>query len=715
MAHEFHSPYWYQVESLRPKLPGQAKIERHDYRGQPSFIIQDRVNGRHLQLNPAARFIVGKMNGVRTIQQLWDLSLENLGDAAPGQEDLIHLLGSLYEADLLQCDIAPDREEFLRRYKKQRSKDVRKRWMNPLAIRFPLLDPEKFLTKNLNAVRWIFTLPAVIAMCVLIVSALVIAASHWEEIGDQLLGKVLEPNNLLLLFLVYPVVKVFHEFGHAFATRIWGGEVHEMGVTLLVLMPIPYVDASSANVFPEKSRRMVVGAAGMIVEWVLASLGLFIWVAVEPGIIQNIAWNVMLISGFSTLFFNGNPLLKFDGYYILSDAIEIPNLDKKSKSYLGYLTKKYLLGVKQLAVPAYGIGERRWLAAYGVVSTFYRLAILAAIILFIIGQYFIVGVLLALWAFTMQVMIPLYRKITYVLKSPELSDHRKRAFTAGIAMPSIIAALLFTAPFPDWTQSEGVIWLHEKAYVRASTDGFITHLLVSPDSLVKKGDVLIQSVDSEVESQVKYLEAVLDELHVRYRSNLSSERVKALVIQKKLQAVNADLDRAKEKFEQLTIRSEVNGRFVVPNASDLPGTYAKQGDVLGFVLEFPLQKARVIVRQKDADLVRQRTDSVELRLVNDPHRTIEAKLEREIPAASNQLPSRALGSTGGGQIAVNATDEEGLTANESVFQFELSLIENSQVYYIGSRVYVRFNHGNEPLGQQWVRRIYHVVANRIDV
>ncbi|MEE9343180.1 MAG: hypothetical protein V3V12_06080, partial [Gammaproteobacteria bacterium] len=187
------------------------------------------------------------------------------------------------------------------------------------------------------------------------------------------------------------------------------------------------------------------------------------------------------------------------------------------------------------------------------------------------------------------------------------------------------------------------------------------------------------------------------------------------VIQKKLQAVNADLDRAKEKFEQLTIRSEVNGRFVVPNASDLPGTYAKQGDVLGFVLEFPLQKARVIVRQKDADLVRQRTDSVELRLVNDPHRTIEAKLEREIPAASNQLPSRALGSTGGGQVAVNATDEEGLTANESVFQFELSLIENSQVYYIGSRVYVRFNHGNEPLGQQWVRRIYHVVANRIDV
>ena len=137
---------------------------------------------------------------------------------------------------------------------------------------------------------------------------------------------MLSAQNLLLLWLVFPVIKLLHELGHAYAAKAGGGEVHEMGMMLLVFMPVPYVDATAAGGFRSKWRRALVGAAGMLVELFIASLCMFVWVLVEPGVMRAVAFNVMLIAGVSTVVFNGNPLLRFDGYYILSDLIEIPNL-----------------------------------------------------------------------------------------------------------------------------------------------------------------------------------------------------------------------------------------------------------------------------------------------------------------------------------------------------------------------------------------------------
>src|SRR6185503_545443 len=128
-------------------------------------------------------------------------------------------------------------------------------------------------------------------------------------------------------------------------------------IMLLVLSPVPYVDASSAWAFQDKRKRMMVGAAGIAVELFLGSLALFVWLAVEPGAVRAVAYNVMLISGVSTLLFNGNPLLRFDGYYVLADAIEIPNLGTRANRYLGYLFQRYVLGVPDAESPAQSAGE----------------------------------------------------------------------------------------------------------------------------------------------------------------------------------------------------------------------------------------------------------------------------------------------------------------------------------------------------------------------
>ena len=122
---------------------------------------------------------------------------------------------------------------------------------------------------------------------------------------------------------------------------------------------------------------MTVAAAGMAVELFVAALALFLWLNVESGRVSAIAYNVMLIGGVSTLLFNGNPLLRYDGYYVLADWIEIPNLAQRSTRYLGYLLQHYILGVDDAVSPVTAPGERAWFICYGIASFCYRLFILA--------------------------------------------------------------------------------------------------------------------------------------------------------------------------------------------------------------------------------------------------------------------------------------------------------------------------------------------------
>ena len=273
------------------------------------------------------------MNGERSLQEIWDTVCDQLGDDAPTQDETIQLLARLHASDLLQADVPPDSLELFRRFERDERSRRWRRFANPLSVRFPLLDPERFLTWALPAVQPLFGRLGFAVWLAVVFAASLLAGAHWHDLTHELADRALAPENLLILALVYPLVKALHECGHGFATKVWGGEVHEAGIVLLVLMPIPYVDASASTAFRSRRRRIVVSAAGMMVELFLAALALFVWLLVEPGTVRDAAWNVMLIGSLSTLLFNGNPLLRFDGYYVLADAVEIPNLKARSTQY----------------------------------------------------------------------------------------------------------------------------------------------------------------------------------------------------------------------------------------------------------------------------------------------------------------------------------------------------------------------------------------------
>ena len=144
-----------------------------------------------------------------------------------------------------------------------------------------------------------------------------------------------------------------------------------MGVMLLVFTPVPYVDATASTAFSDKYRRMVVAGAGIMVELLLAAVAMWAWAGLAPGLARDAAFDVMLIGAGSTLLFNGNPLLRFDGYHVLADAVEIPNLGIRSNRYLLYLGQRWLLGLRDVRSPVTTPGERPWLIVYGIASAIY--------------------------------------------------------------------------------------------------------------------------------------------------------------------------------------------------------------------------------------------------------------------------------------------------------------------------------------------------------
>jgi putative peptide zinc metalloprotease protein len=460
---------------------------------------------------------------------------------------------------------------------------------------------------------------------------------------------------------------------------------------------------------------MVVGAVGIAVELFLGSLALFVWLAVEPGAVRAIAYNTMLICGVSTLLFNGNPLLRFDGYYVLADAIEIPNLGSRANQYLGYLFQRHVLGVRDAESPARTTGERVWMVLYGIASFVYRVFITFVIVLFIAGQFFVIGVLLALWAVATQVLQPIFKGLAFLFNSPGLRRERGRAMWTSAALVAGAALLVFVVPAPSWTRAEGVIWVPEEAQLRAGTEGFIERLLVPAGSEVRRGDPLVRAEEPFLETRVAMLAAQVEELAAKYDALMPTDRVQAAMIREQMVAAEANLRRARERQAELTFRSSASGRFIVPNAADLPGRFVSKGQLVGYVVEPREMTARVALLQDDIAMVRQATRGVEVMLAGWGATPVPARIRREVPGASQQLPTAALGTSGGGSIAVDPRDKQGVTALRQIFQLELTIPGELRSEYLGARVHVRFDHGFEPVGLQLYRALRRLLLRQFNV
>ena len=715
MAQQPPSPAWYRVSALQPRLRSHARIQRHEYRGERWYVLSDRISRRTHRFSPAAHFVIGLMNGHRSVQEIWQAALERHGDDAPGQDEVIQLLGQLHAAEVLQCEVAPDVDELLRRSQRLASQGRLAKLMSPLAIRIPLIDPDRFLERTIAWYRPLFGGAGALLWLLVVGWGTAAAAQHWDALTQDLGHRVLVPENLLLIVLVFPLLKALHEFGHACAVKAWGGEVHEMGVMLLVLMPVPYVDASAASAFPEKRRRVLVGAAGMLVELFVASLALFFWLEMEPGLPRAVLFNVMLIAGVSTVLFNANPLLRFDGYYILADLIEVPNLRARANQFLTGIAQRRLFGMAVAPVDA-APGERLWLTLFAVLSFFYRMFITFAIALFIASQYFVIGVVLAIWAVVAGMVLPLVKLASYLAFNARLGQHRARAALATGFAVALLGGALFLVPLPSWTNAQGVVSVPEQAMVRAGSEGFVRRVLARPGAPVRKGDALVEAEDPLLAARTRVLEAQKNELEARYQMERVDRLVRSQMTLDQLKTVDAELGRARERVSELVMRSPADGVFALASAQqDLPGRFVKHGEPIGHVVAGSGMTARVLVAQQSVDLVRGATRGVNLKLAERLAETVPSRVLRELPRASDRLPSAALSQQGGGDVALDPTASGAeMKALQTYFEFELELPQDRPVM-LGGRVYVRFEHAPESAARQSWRWLQQLFLQRLAV
>jgi putative peptide zinc metalloprotease protein len=709
------SDSWYRVASLRPRLRNHAQVHRHTYRGAVWYVLQDNASGRFHRFTPVANAVIGLMDGKRSVQEIWDLACVQLGDAVPSQDEIIKLISDLHRADVLQSDAPPDLEEIQRRRKQHWRTRFKQYFGNPMSLRFPLYDPDALLQRMMPFARPLFGWFGLLLWLATLAAAGLLAAMHWPAFSDGMLDHVFSVDNLLVMWLVFPLVKVLHEFGHGLAVKARGGQVHEMGVMLLLLMPVPYVDASFAAAFEDKRWRMLVGAAGMLTELFIAALAMIAWVWLEPGFERAIAYNVILITGVSTLLFNGNPFLRYDGYYILSDWLEIPNLGQRSNEYLGYLINRYLFGVPDMKSPVVARGEARWFVFYSITSFAYRMFMMVTIVLVVASRFFLFGLLMAVWSVFTMLLMPVFKNVKYLANSPRLHTRRGRALAISVAAAGSALLLLFVLPAPSYTHAQGVVWAPEEAQVRANVDGFVAEVAARAGAGVARGQLLVRSEDPVLRAREAVAAAALVELEARRDAAMVASRVQADILEQQIAHARVTLADARKRLQEMQIAAPSDGTFVLADELNMQGRFVQRGELLGFVTGGELRTVRVVVAQAYADLVREDTAAVRVRASERLDRTLDARVLRALPGATEQLPSMTLSMQGGGEIALDPRAPEEGRALEKLFVVDLEVPPGSGLSLLGSRVHVRFEHTPEPLAWQWYRGARRIFMKKFSV
>ena len=707
------SESWYRVAKLKVRLHPTVAVRRQLFRGETWYVLRDPFNNQYFRLRPEAHDFVTRLRPDRTVEQVWQECLERNPDHAPGQEDVIQLLTQLYFANLLHFETPADSAKLFERYRKRRQREVKSRLLSIMFMRIPLFDPENLLRRMLPLLKWwISPLGAVLWLGV-VGWAVKLAVDRFGELLSQAQG-VLSPDNLILLYAALVVVKSIHEFGHAMVCRRFGGEVHTMGVMLLVFTPLPYMDATSSWSFRSRWQRAFVGAAGMIFEIFVAGLAVFLWAYTGAGTLHSLAYNVMFIASVSTVIFNANPLLRFDGYYILSDLMEIPNLGTRANKHLRHLVERYLFGYRESASPALTFQEAFWLTLYGVLSGIYRVLVFTGIIFFVADKFLLAGLIMALLCAISWGVAPLFKLIAYLGTSPRLSKTRLRATAVCLGFLLILGAFLAFFPFPNRFRAPGVVETIQYTQVINDAPGYVKSVFVPSGREVRAGTALIGLADRELDLAMEAALAQRREAQAMELRALSGGSADLQPIRKRLEAIAARIRDLEAKQASLTVRAAQAGLWVAPGVQDLVGAWIHRGAVLGKIVNrSDFHFAAVVSQEEAADLFSGQIRKVEVRVHGQGGTNLEVLRYRIIPYRQEKLPSAALGWQGGGEVAVSGRDQSGRQTVEPFFQIYADIRPEPEALLLHGRSgKVRFTLDSRPLLLQWVHSFKQLLQKR---
>jgi len=707
------SESWYRVANQRLCLRPDVKVRRQNYRGERWIVLENPFSNQFFRLRPAAYEFVARLRPDRTVEEVWQQCLDRHPDEAPGQESVIQLLSQLYFANLLQYDLASDSAQLFDRYEKRRQRELGFNLLNIMFMRFPLLDPDRFLVSILPIARLLISPLGALLWLLVVGLAGKSAVENFESIRRQSEG-ILAPSNLLLLYLGVIILKTIHEFGHAIFCRRFGGEVHVMGVMLMIFTPLPYVDATSSWGFRSRWQRCLVGAAGMIVEVFCAALAVFVWARTGPGTLHNLAYNMIFVASISTLVFNLNPLLRFDGYYILSDLLDIPNLGQRAAEQLRHLFGHYVLGIQRSFSPAQNLREAGWYTFYGITSGIYRVVVFAGVLFAVADRFLIVGMIMALVCLISWVTVPLVRLVRFLASSPQLDRVRVRAVAAVAGLALAAVALFGLIPWPRGFSAPGVIRAAQRTAIANHSPGRVISLSAKPGLSVKRGEALLTLQNPELELERAGARARLAEIEARILKARKEEAADLAPLEQFRDSVQNQLQKLEQDADQLVVRAPHDGVWVAPGIESFVGRWMIRGSDLGLLVNPAGFEFVSTVTQEDVDsLFVGGIRGASVRLQGDAATALPVKQWRVIPGEQKTLPSAALGWKGGGEVPVELDDNSGSQAAEPFFEV-LGQVEAPRPVTLmdGRSGRIRFKLQPEPLLQRWSKRLWQLLQKR---
>ena len=679
------------VSSSARTLPlwvrADLEVKRQQYLGRPYWIVKDPIGSRYFRFHEEEYAILKKFDGRHSLDTIKEEFEKEFPPQKITLEELQHFLGQLHQSGLIVAATPQQGPELLKRKKKRSRQALFQKLTNILAVKFKGFDPDVVLTFLLPYVRPLFH-PAALLMAVMFcLSALLLVLVEFDTFRSKLpaFHSFFGLTNVAWLGVVLACTKLLHEFGHGLTAKYFKGECHEMGFMLLVLTPCMYVNVSDAWLLPNKWHRMAITAAGVYVELVLASLCTFIWWFSTTGLINSIALNIMFVSSVSTIIFNINPLLRFDGYYLLADYLEIPNLRQKATKILSQKCSEWFLGMEKQEDPFLPQKNQLFFALYTVAAFWYRWVIMISI-LFFLNHVFdkwelkILGQIIAFMAIASMFGMPLYQVIKFFWVPGRIYKVKKSRFYLSLSLLAAIIGFILFFPLPYWIISPTVIDLrpsHSRhVYIPYTAGGCqLISIDVEPAQQVKQGDKLGQLENLPLRSEIvehrgkkaeleKQIE-LLDRRHlVRPDAGLQKK-----IVEESLKATDEILQQKLQLYRDLTLLAPIDGTVVsaawrpyqTPVEGQFPSWYGtplekrnlgatfEPGAVFCSVGDPQFLEAVIVVDQSKYIFVH-KGDKVELLLNEFSDKiftgTVEEIEEQKLNAIDVQLTARA-----GGDVA----------------------------------------------------------------
>ncbi len=722
------SQNWSRVSRLTPTLRPHVQMTRQLFRGEHWYVVHDPISNNFFRLNPVAHHFVGLLDGKRQVDEAWRLTTDRYADMAPTQNEVIHILGQLNQSNLLRVDLPVDAKPLLDRSNRRKLKQWTGQAMSILFVRIPLINPDRFLSWCLPLFKPLLSKVGLGLWFIWLAYCLWQFLPHVGEFVNDA-ESVLAPANWGWMILLFLITKAIHEFGHGILCKRFGGAVPEMGVMMLIMMPAPFVDATSSWSFASRWHRFLVNAAGMMFELAVAGGAALVWLhetANNPGsLTAQLAYNIVFMASFTTILFNANPLLRFDGYYMLADFLEVPNMYDRATRHTRWLVQRFAYGMENAQPVATAAGEQWILLLYGIASQIYRFFVLAGIILFISGQLLTIGLLLGAWSFIAWCIVPCSKFFHWLFTSGQLGEQRKRAIAVTFIV--LIGAFIGIGVIKvdEHKRTEGVIESAKRTDVAVQTNGFVTDIYVEPGQQVKAGDPLLKTENPELQARKAELESELVKLDIEKRMAMIKDLVDMKIANAKKGVILEELADIQDRIDNLTLTASQDGTLIAADFKQLQGQYVQRGQVIARIADLSQLRVTALVSQsQSAAAMSKQIQKVELRTVGNVEKVHESNLLMAFDSGRSYLPHPALSKNAGGQIAMDPEDPKGQKTLRPQFELWLELPQEMQPAMqqgqliaapalLGERVYVRMTLPKRPLLYQWMTSIRQLVRDRL--